>query len=239
MTENKNKRKSVSLIKENFFQKTVRYAKAKPGFAITVVFAVLLLVMFALMVWVIAPMMQSQNNDAEDIKVLHESNQEFISEYLKTINEMKTETQKSALDEAILFSSKSDLEWLKQKENELFLSKPPNELFAKEIAFTALLSMIIQTNELASIQFYEEDYEKVILEAKEKQITAPDLLAYEEKEVLEFNEQEEKAYEETINKLFSEYISKKKEYLNSNAQTEKKYVEAKKIIVLYEALKTE
>ena len=99
--------------------------------------------------------------------------------------------------------------------------------------------MIIQTNELASIQFYEEDYEKVILEAKEKQITAPDLLAYEEKEVLEFNEQEEKAYEETINKLFSEYISKKKEYLNSNAQTEKKYVEAKKIIVLYEALKTE
>jgi len=166
---------------------------------------------------------------------IYTSNQTEIDTYLNSIDAELLLEKEYILDEYFLASMKSDFVWLKEKEQQLFNSKPNSDLYAKETAFFVFLLKIIELNEAFSIELGDPDYEFVIEKAKTEQISVPFMVS-QEKTVLLFDGDVKEAniFSNTLNYLFSDYIEFKKKMILEENSIELKYVEAKKLLLVPE-----
>ncbi len=209
------------------------FAKKYPGFIIAMAFFIFIVVLFFLFS---STIMQTQAK-AISAKELYLQNQELIDsmilevDYVLSQGSEGNDYSSSTLEDDYLAAFKDDLEWLKDEEKELFNSKPTTSVFAKEIAFSAFMQNLIEINELYLIG-PESDYQKKINEALSAPVNVPVLLIEEELNETFTSQEEKDTYHTTLKELFEKYASSKKIFINSINSTERKYVEAKKLVWL-------
>ncbi len=166
---------------------------------------------------------------------IYTNNQNEIDNYLNSIDAELILEKEDILDDYFLASIRSDFVWMKEKEHQLFNSKPISDLYAKEAAFSVFLLKMIELNEAFSIELGNPDYEFTISQAKSEQINAPFIVS-QEKTVLLFDGdiKEANIFSNTLNYLFNDYIALKKKMLLEESVMEAKYVEAKKLLLVPE-----
>ncbi|MDD2531341.1 MAG: hypothetical protein PHO61_01470 [Candidatus ainarchaeum sp.] len=164
---------------------------------------------------------------------MYYTNQSEIDAYLIAINEELSVVQEE-LDEYFLISAKDDFIWLKEKEVTLFNSKPVNDIYAKEAAFSTFLLKMIELNEACSVRIGEPEYEYTIqLAENNNQIP----IIFSQSKVIELFEgdvREANIFSNTLNQLFLDYLEFKQKSMQENTDVKAKYVNAKKIILLSE-----
>lgn len=163
------------------------------------------------------------------------NNQNEIDAYLNSVDAELILEKEDILDDYFLASIRSDFVWMKEKEHQLFNSKPNSDLYAKEAAFSVFLLKVIELNEAFSLELGDPDYEFVIGQAKTEQINIPFIVS-QEKTILLFDGdvREANIFLNTLNYLFNDYIQLKKKMIFEESVTEAKYVEAKKLLLVPE-----
>lgn len=227
------KQKANSLKKVNEDKKNIDlggFAKQKPGFVV----AVLLFVVLVLFVLVfnffgnIDPQME-----AIYAKDLHENNLEIINYQQESIITQFSGQYYDPFEDDMIYSVKDDLDWLKEKESEIYNSKPSNEVLVKEFAFSYFLGDALVVNQ----EFLYEDYdfvneEEIINEAISLNFVSKKIVSEDIDALFEGEEQRRIIFEKTYNKLIADYVLWKKNLINSDISLERKIVEAKKIILI-------
>jgi hypothetical protein len=131
------------------------------------------------------------------------------------------------LDKEYYLSIKDDIDWLKEKDNELFYSG--GKILIKEIAFMLFSQEIINLNQDFTTEFGEPIYDTTIELALTKEYSP---LVFPDDIYSDLEPQDKEIFENTLNTLSKQYFDFKINLINTTHQ-ERKYVEAKKIIFLY------
>ncbi|MCX6800862.1 MAG: hypothetical protein NTZ73_01615 [Candidatus Diapherotrites archaeon] len=222
------KKKGKKLSAEGFEPKGIRKVfSERPGLAVAAAISAVVIVLF------IALLISNPLASREELAyagAVFEENQATISDYLTQIDEELKTDYTNTLDDDYLYSLKADLEWLKQKEISAHSSPQKKEVYLKEIAFSALLEMIMQVNQNIAIDIGNPDYDSIISLALSTDTNSIELFLAED-----FNDSiNPKEYaiktNEILNQLLKEYVAEKKVLIGSDASIERRYVEAKKII---------
>lgn len=200
----------------------------KPGFVLAII-AVIVIIL--ILVFVKYDSTESQQKTAY-AQQFYEANQSDLNIYLQSIIDEQAIQQASTLDESYLSSTKSDIEWLITKEKELYNSRPINEVYPKEAAFTLFAQKITQVNSGYAYSVEGDDYSAEIAQGLAIDFNVPELLTSDELAQTFTNADEITVYSITLSQLFTEYIDTKKEFIKNITSTERQYVEAKKIILL-------
>ncbi len=214
--------------KENLFSNALSFTKENKGFMIALI--ILLISILFLQVSLKSDFSQEK---ATYILDMHTNNQTEIDTYLSSIDTQLAEDKEDVLDDYFLASARSDFVWLKEKETQLYNSKPSTDLYAKEAAFSTFLLKMIELNEAFGVRIGEPDYATTIEQAKTEQITVP-LIFTQEKIVtlLDGDVREANIFSNTLNYLFNEYIEMKKKTISEDTVLESKYVESKKLLLV-------
>jgi hypothetical protein len=166
---------------------------------------------------------------------MYTSNQTEIDAYLDSIDAELILEKEDILDDYFLASIRGDFIWLKEKEQQLFNSKPSSDLYAKEAAFSVFLLKMIELNEAFSMEFGDPEFEFTIEQAKTEQINIPFLLSPEKiVELFDGDVKQANIFSNTLNYLFNDYITLKKKMILEENVIESKYVEAKKLLLVPE-----
>lgn len=206
--------------------------ETKPYFVFATILTILIL--FLLSIQYYMPASESSVDKANYAKQVYLSNKAMIEEFGTNVD---TEIQnlvyplESTLDDDYLYSVKDDLTWLASKNESVFNLKPANEIYPREIAYSLLMQKILQINDSFMYEFGEPDYAKIDL-AKNATLIIPVILDENELNELFLNENDKQVYFNYINQIFNEYYSLKKTVLDNSSSQERKYVEAKKILIL-------
>jgi hypothetical protein len=132
------------------------------------------------------------------------------------------------LDKEYYLSIKEDMSWLKTKNTAIFYSG--GKIFVKGIAFMLFMEEIISLNEDFITEIGTPSYDSVINLAKEKEYS----MIFFPSEISESLESADQViFDNTLNQLSKEYFEYKLDLINNSYQ-KRSYVEAKKIIYLYE-----
>ena len=159
------------------------------------------------------------------------TNQTEIDAYLITIDEELSVDQKE-LDKYFLISAKNDFLWFKEKEVELFNSKPVNDLYAKEAAFSTFLLKMIELTNASSVVIGEPDFEYTI-QLAEKNIQTPVIFSQSKVvELFDGDVREANIFSNTLNQLFLDYLEFKQKSIMESNDIKMTYVHARKIILL-------
>jgi hypothetical protein len=205
-----------------------KFLKKYPGFTIAIAFAIILLILFV----ALSLTGTASGEELAQARTMHEENSLYLEELTLNFENYERDFTEP-LDDDYYFSIKDDLDWLKEKENLIYHSFPGNEIYLKEMAFTIFMEKIVQTNLDFTFEFFEQDYEQVINEALEKEITKENFVDSEEIELFfEEMDHEQLVFETTLDQLTEEYFVWKKNILLSDSGNERKFVEAKKLIFL-------
>jgi len=222
-------------------KKKTSFIKKYPFFAGAIVVAIIIVALFGYTLFLQSPDSAQMN---EEIKAMHLESTAYFDYLTSTISTELGSTENTSLDTAYLLSMQSDIDWLREKESAAYNSFPAGVVYGKEIAVALIIDTIVQLNQDSAIGVDYEDYSAAITSALEKE--APqfkdlnyfmDWAGYVDENgaaaiALEGTPEEALAGTE-LNALFREYFSEKKAILVSNADLEKKYVEAKKVVMLY------
>ncbi|MCX6803744.1 MAG: hypothetical protein NTY48_04195 [Candidatus Diapherotrites archaeon] len=140
------------------------------------------------------------------------------------------EGETSTINDDYYTSTKQDIDWLKNKETQLYKTPPIRLLFARELAYSGVMQLVMTINTSTVFQLSEQDYTSSINEAKNQGITMPMILSQQEIDDTFSSSEEKDAFNKTCEELFKEYVALKKQILESNASKERKFVEAKKLL---------
>lgn len=162
---------------------------------------------------------------------LYMQNESDLNEYLQNISGEQQQPQASTLDESYLSSTKADIEWLIGKEKELYYSGS-GSVYPKEAAFTLFAQRIVQLNQDYTFELGKSDYDAEIATGLAVDYNVPQMLTLDELNQAFTTGSEKALYFETLNALFGDYISAKKQFINSIDSRERRYVEAKKLVLL-------
>ena len=235
LEKNKSKSKShtinskidqTDVIKAGFFYGIAK----KPGFLIAII-AVLVLLVILVFVQYDPTVSQEKIVYAQQF---YTSNQTDLNTYLQSVIDEQANEQPTTLDESYLSSTKADIEWLIVKEQWIYTSRPSNEVYPKEAAFTLFAQKIISANTNYSISAYVDNYDATIEQGAALDFNVPELLTQDELNQTFTNDAEITVYKNTLNKLFFDYVNSKKQFIKNTTSKERQYVEAKKIILLSE-----
>lgn len=216
--------------KENTFQNYLLFAKNNKGFLVALI--IFLGSILFLQLFLTQDYAQEKATYAQE---MYTNNQTEINYYINLVEEQLIEEKEDILDDYFLASTRGDFIWLKEKEQELFNSKPNGDLYAKEAAFSVFLLKIIELNEAFSIQMGDPDFNYIIESAISEQIAIPFLISQERLIVLfDGDVREANIFSNTINYLFNDYISLKKKMISQSDVLEAKYVESKKLLLVPE-----
>ena len=219
------KRKKTKITKTNDSVYIIDFFKKNKGFTIALILSIIITIFFLFSLTL-------QTTSSEDIAYAKAINEELNSYLDFMISEVENDlltNVEEPLDKYYFESIKNDFEWLKEKNNELFSSK--ENILMKMAGFGTFFDRILYLNEEFSFEITEPDYETTINYAKNKNYSFLELVN--ETDLVELKENEKKVFNETIDYLGKNYFNWKKELLN-NDRIEKRYVEAKKIIFLFE-----
>jgi hypothetical protein len=211
--------------KENISKKIMPFIdllKRKKGFAIAIIFFIILviLVLFS---------SNFETGESEGIVYSRAISQE-IDEYSDFIIEqakLELVNIEEPLDKHYLESIIDDMEWLKQKNNEILSNR--NDLMIRMAGFVIFHEQIMLINEEFSFEIIEPDYDLTINMAKEVEFNKNAILF---DDLEELSENEIKIFNETIDRLLKNYYAFKQEQIK-NSIKERQYVESKKIIFLF------
>jgi len=166
--------------------------------------------------------------------MIHQANQMEIDNYLSEMNLFLLENQfTDKYDEAYFYSVKEDLEWMKEKDKEIFATGG-TELYLKEFASHIFLTRLLQINEEFLIDYIELDEDRIILESQGVQLGYEHIVIWEEVTLVleEATSEERIIFEYVIDNLAYEYGVMKKQQINDAPNKERKFVEAKKLLLL-------
>jgi len=210
---------------ENF----IELVKSKPLF-----FGALLLVIIFALILVLLPQNSTEASEKADYaKQVHIDNVFVLDGFIAMLDENKP-TGETTLEDDYYYSIRDDLEWLKIKEDYLYNSKPASGAYPKSIAFSFFAQLVIEINDSFSIETGVVDQSAIIAQALDTNVLPYDFLGDDADANGAFNADEKKVFNETVAYLTNQYTSDKKTLINRTSSLERKYVEAKKIILLSE-----
>ena len=220
----------VLLEKNSVVQNTMNFVNKNNGFMVALILFLLSILFLQLFL--------TQNISEEKlgyVKDMHTNNQSEIDSYLSSVDELLVEEKEDVLDNYFLYSTRNDFVWLKEKEQQLFISKPSSDLYAKEAAFSVFLLKIIELNEAFGIQMGDPQFDAVINQSLSEQIAVPFILSQDKIiELFDGDVKEANIFSNTLTYLFEEYINLKKKMIEEDSVLESKYVEAKKLLLVSE-----
>lgn len=222
----KNTKKSVSSSPSESF---VEKLKRRPGFILaTIIFIILILFLIF-----------SQKTTISDATLMggyarsfHENNQGMIDYYLEGINGQIVGQYDDTTEDDYLYSMQSDYTWLKNKDNQIFSSKPSTDVLVKEMAMSYFLEEISVLNQDFLFDFSSATQGETIELAKSIQITDKNSFSSEVSDIFSGEPSKQDLFVKTYNELRTEYLITKKDLINSTAGDERRFVEAKKVILL-------
>ncbi len=206
------------------------FVKKKPGFVIGLAFFIVLI----LFVFVFN-FLGTINPEMEGIyaKDLHENNLAIIEYQLSSINTQFSGQYTDPYEDDMIYSIKDDLEWLKQKENEIYTSKPSSDVLVKEFAFSYFLGDALVANQEFVYESYDLiDKEALITQAINLDFVSKEIVSEDVDALFEGEDQKRALFESTYNKLIMDYVKLKKVLLDSDSGMERKVVEAEKVIII-------
>lgn len=206
---------------------TTDFIKKYPGVVIAVIFSLLIII---LSIWSIGIFDPSLNEKIAQATLIHQNNQTEIDSLLESLDLIGDEYE-TEYDKFYYNSIKEDLTWLKEKDLEIY-NKSGSDLYIKQFASFIFISTLLEANEELIYDYYYFDEEEIINQAKSIMLNYNNFVIDEVDEIFNENEIEKNTFKLTIGELINEYETKKKEILNSDASQERKYVEAKKLIIL-------
>jgi len=226
----KTKAKVIPVKKENIFSNALNFAKENKGFMVA------LLIFLASILFLQLSLNQNFVQEKATYSLeMYTNNQNEIDTYLTSIDEELVLEKEDVLDDYFLASVRADFVWLKEKEHQLFTSKPTSDLYAKEAAFSVFLLKMIELNEAFVVRIGDPDYNSTITLASSEQIIVPSILTQEKIIVLfEGDVREANIFSNTLNYLFNDYIQLKKKMIIEENAIDSRYVEAKKLLLVPE-----
>jgi len=211
------------------FKDEKNFIKKYPGFVVAIIFSVIVIALLLFST-------TSTNPDLEEqmsyVKQMHMENVIFVEDTTAAVEAELDGEYGDTLEDDYLMSILWDLDWFSKIEFEIYSSKPTSDVFVKEIAVAAFRNRMIELNEEFTFNVLDFDQEYVIKLALEKEpvqnfITEEDLI-----EVFEDNEADKKLFLATLDYLIKSYFEEKKMLINYSTSPERKFVEAKKIVLL-------
>jgi len=226
----KQNKKIASVSTRNFsFSELPVLIKSKPFFFI----ALLIVIIFAI-VLILIPQAETEASDKADYaKQVHADNVYAINGLIDMVDQNKPMGDTTLTDD-YYYSIRDDLEWLKVKENYLFISPPSTAAYPRGIAFSAFAGLVVQINDSFSIEAGVSDQTGKIAQALDTNVIPFDFLSGDTDSDGAFTPTEKQVFIDTVAYLTDKYVSDKKELINATTSIERKYVEAKKILLLSE-----
>jgi len=214
--------------KQGLMQKILLFTAQKRGFVVAVIVTLL-----AILVILVSSMQTSDSmQNAAFASELFQENQANLQEYRANVDEQLSLGFETTLDDDYLYSMRDDLDWMINKEKELYNSKPNSEVYLKEIAFILSAQKIIEINDAFSFEIGEPNYEEKIALAMSTDINTPVLLTQSELTESFATGLEREKFLLYTKQIFDEYAKEKKVLIQNTDSLERKYVEAKKLLLL-------
>ncbi|MFA5930915.1 MAG: hypothetical protein WC821_01230 [archaeon] len=220
-------KKQVSKI-NSFVHKINSFAKEKPYFVIALIISIIIILLFTYAYY----LGDGASEKAGLAKQIYLDLNMVTEEYKQNLLLEMANPVESTLDDDYLYSIQDDLEWIQAKNKEIFYSKPSNDVFAKEAALSMSAEYIIQLNVDFSFEIGEANKEEKIATALVTDVNTPVLFNDDELMQLFENERERKVFLSTAKEIFEDYVRTKKLLIQNSTSLERKYVEAKKIVLL-------
>ncbi|MDD3160121.1 MAG: hypothetical protein PHQ98_04090 [Candidatus ainarchaeum sp.] len=198
------------------------------GVVIAIIFVIILIITTSFMV---LEAMQTDNETVYYSKIIHEENQGLISDLINETNTtIDSNEVKTTLDKLYLKSLLKDLNWISDKENQIYKSYPKNQILIKEMSVYYFVESLIEVQQIASIEIGGPNY-NIISQARSKKSKTN----YLDEDGYFEDPTEDKLFIESYNLISKEYFNWKKELLdNDTYSNDEKYVEAKKILLISE-----
>ncbi len=215
--------------KKNIKKKTntSEFIKNYPGAIIAIIFSILIII---LTIWSIGLFDSNLNEKIVQGTTIHQNNQFEIDQMLQALELIGTEYE-TEYDEHYYSSIKEDFLWLKQKDNEIY-NKGNKDFYIEQFAVFIFMSVLFEANEEFIYDYYYFDEENVISNGKSVKLTYNNFIFDDINEIFNDDANELIIFQNTIARLIEEYEAMKKDILNGNYPINKKYVEAKKLIIL-------
>jgi len=209
--------------KKRVQKKQEKNSNEYPGFKVAVIFGVIVLIAYAFL-------LVNINNQRSDLaEMLSEDIRFTLNAYVADVEGSLDGEYEDTLEDDYLSSMKDEFEWLKKMEGEAYGSIPYNEVEYKEVAIYLFIDNVLGINEMTTYEFGEPDYASEIELARNNVFETPKIMSEDDKEQLNFNQEELEKIESYFVELTSEYLKEKRFVLEAAYSEERKYVEAKKI----------
>jgi len=205
------------------------FIKKYPGFIFAIIFTIIVIALLIVSISSTDPNLEEKVGYAQQ---MHIENVTFVEGTIPTIEAELDGNYGDTLEDDYLMSILWDLDWFSKIESQIYSSKPTSDIFVKEIAIAAFRNRMIELNEEFTFDVLDFDQEYMIKTALEKEpvqnfITEEDLT-----EVFEDNEADKKLFLDTLDLIVKSYFEEKKILINNSTSPERKFVEAKKIVLL-------
>lgn len=218
------------------------FVKKYPGFVVAAVIAVFVIIAF--FASSSATRYSPTDEQVSVSKSLYEENQLQLDGLIEGVNEQLNGNYESTLEDDYFNSMKDDFVWLKARETELYYARPAQDAYAREIAFTLFMQKVLQANEDSAYLLESENFDSTIAAAQK--VSAPviknlnsledffhaGLVQEDYDAITEGSPYLESKFLAATNALIEEYYSAKALIINGASGQERKYVEAKKIMLL-------
>ena len=219
--EKKHKLSDISLNPFDFIKKY-------PGLFVAIIFSLIVIALLLSSITINDPELDERIYYSQQI---HLENTIFVEETrINVIAELDGEYE-DTLEDDYLVSMIHDLDWFGKTENELYNSKPIDDVLVKEIAISAFRSKLIEVNEQMSFDIFDLGQDYTIQTAL---TTEPLQNVFSEEELLETfgdNTHDKEIFVSTLNQIIKEYYNDKKEIIKNSTSVERQFVEAKKIML--------
>ena len=222
------KKKATKRTSKKHAKKVVKTKEEKnpgeyPGFRVAVVFGLIVLLAYAFL------LVDINNQRSELAEQLSEDIRFTLNAYVADVESSLDGEYENTLEDDYLSSMKGEFEWLAKMEGEAYGSMPYNEVEYKEVAIYLFIDNVLGINEMTTYEFGEPDYASEIELARNNVFETPKIMSEDDKEQLNFNQEELEKIESYFVELTSEYLKEKRFVLEASYSEERKYVEAKKI----------
>ena len=224
----KHESKISSSSEKDFVYKIKSFIKEKPYFIIALIASIIIILLFAYSYYGV----NANSEKASFAKQIYLDLNMVTEEYKQNLLLEMANPVESTLDDDYLYSIQDDLEWIQAKNKEIFYSKPSSDVFPKEAALSLASEVIIQLNMDFSFEIGTPNQEEKIATALATDVNTPILLNDDELLEVFDNDNERAIFLSTAKKIFSDYVRTKKLLIQNSTSNERKYVEAKKIILL-------
>ena len=209
--------------KKRVQKKQEKNSNEYPGFKVAVIFGVIVLIAYAFL-------LVNINNQRSDLaEMLSEDIRFTLNAYVADVESSLNGEYEDTLEDDYLSSMKDEFKWLAKMEGEAYGSIPYNEVEYKEVAIYLFIDNVLGINEMTTYEFGEPDYASEIELARNNVFETPKIMSEDDKEQLNFNQEELEKIESYFVELTSEYLKEKRFVLEAAYSEERKYVEAKKI----------